>query len=67
MLTGASADGAEGLARIRRRGGLAIVQDPADAPAPAMPQAALAQAGADHCLPLARIAPLLNQLAHRDE
>lgn len=67
MLTGASADGAEGLARIRHGGGLAIVQDPAEAPAPAMPQAALAQAGADYCLPLARIAPLLNQLAHRND
>ncbi|HEV2538461.1 MAG TPA: chemotaxis protein CheB [Frateuria sp.] len=66
MLTGASADGAEGLACIRRGGGLAIVQDPAEAPAPAMPQAALARAGADHCLPLARIAPLLNQWTHRD-
>jgi two-component system chemotaxis response regulator CheB len=67
MLTGASADGARGLARIRHGGGLAIVQDPAEALAPAMPQAALDHAGADHCLPLARIAPLLNELAHLDD
>jgi two-component system chemotaxis response regulator CheB len=67
MLTGASPDGAQGLARIRQAGGLAIVQDPAEALAPAMPQAALDLAGADHCLPLARIARLLNELAHRDE
>jgi two-component system chemotaxis response regulator CheB len=67
MLTGASADGACGLASIRRRGGLAIVQDPAEAPAPAMPQAALETAGADYCLPLARIATLLNDLAHQNE
>jgi two-component system chemotaxis response regulator CheB len=67
MLTGASPDGAQGLARIRQAGGLAIVQDPAEALAPAMPQAALDLAGADHCLPLARIALLLNELAHRDE
>ncbi|UGB37533.1 chemotaxis protein CheB [Frateuria soli] len=66
MLTGASPDGAQGLARIRHAGGLAIVQDPAEALAPAMPQAALDQAGADHCLPLARIAPLLNELVHRE-
>jgi two-component system, chemotaxis family, protein-glutamate methylesterase/glutaminase len=67
MLSGASADGACGLAGIRRRGGLAIVQDPAEAPAPAMPQAALDCAGADYCLPLARIAILLNDLVHHDE
>jgi two-component system chemotaxis response regulator CheB len=66
MLTGASQDGAQGMSLIRRAGGLAIVQDPADAAAPAMPQAALDHAGADHCLPLAQIAPLLNQLAHRE-
>ena len=66
MLTGASPDGAKGLMRIRQAGGLAIVQDPAEALASAMPQAALDQAGADHCLPLARIAPLLNELAHRE-
>lgn len=62
MLTGANADGAEGLVRIRRAGGLGVVQDPAEAEVPVMPQAALDRAGADHCLPLARIAPLLNAL-----
>lgn len=66
MLTGASPDGAHGLACIRRSGGLAIVQDPAEAVAPAMPKAALDQAGADYCLPLAQIGSLLNQLAHRE-
>lgn len=62
LLTGANSDGAAGLARIRRNGGLAIVQDPADAESSAMPMAALDIAGADHCLPLAAIAPLLNRL-----
>lgn len=62
MLTGASADGASGLAAIRRQGGLGIVQDPAQAEAATMPQAALDLAGADHCVPLARVAPLLNHL-----
>ena len=62
VLTGANADGAEGLARIRQRGGLAVVQAPAGAAAPAMPQAALDLAGADYCLPLEQIAPLLNRL-----
>lgn len=62
VLTGANSDGAEGLARIRERGGIAIVQEPSDAEVDVMPTAALAIAGADHCLPLAQIAPLLNRL-----
>jgi two-component system, chemotaxis family, protein-glutamate methylesterase/glutaminase len=40
VLTGANADGSEGLRRISDRGGLAIVQDPASAESPAMPAAA---------------------------
>jgi two-component system chemotaxis response regulator CheB len=62
LLTGANSDGAEGVQRIRQWGGVAIVQDPADADVPAMPAAALELAGADHCLPLVAIAPLLNRL-----
>lgn len=62
ILTGANSDGAEGLARIRRNGGLVIVQEPADAEAAAMPAAALDLAGADYCVPLVAIAPLLNRL-----
>ncbi|GAB2586757.1 chemotaxis protein CheB [Dyella jejuensis] len=62
VLTGGNADGADGLRRIRQLGGLAVVQSPADAEAPAMPQAALDAAGADHCVALADIAPLLNRL-----
>jgi two-component system, chemotaxis family, protein-glutamate methylesterase/glutaminase len=62
LLTGANSDGADGLLRIRQCGGTAIVQDPTDAESPAMPAAALERAGADHCLPLAAIAPLINRL-----
>jgi two-component system chemotaxis response regulator CheB len=62
VLTGANSDGAEGLARIRRRGGVAVVQTPEGAEAPTMPRAALDKAGADYCLPLEEIAPLLNRL-----
>jgi Chemotaxis response regulator containing a CheY-like receiver domain and a methylesterase domain len=62
VLTGANADGAEGLARIRQRGGVAVVQAPSGAAASTMPQAALDLAGADYCLPLEQIAPLLNRL-----
>lgn len=63
ILTGASDDGAAGLARIRRRGGLGIVQDPEEAACAVMPRAALAAAGADRVLPLAAIAQALVSLA----
>lgn len=62
VLTGANHDGADGLVQIRARGGIAIVQTPASAEAATMPRAALDTAGADYCLPLEQIAPLLNRL-----
>src|ERR671914_1103750 len=37
VLTGANADGAEGLSQIAKRGGLAIVQSPSTAESPTMP------------------------------
>ncbi|HEX8156997.1 MAG TPA: chemotaxis protein CheB [Solirubrobacteraceae bacterium] len=52
VLTGASADGARGLARIAARGGTAIVQDPATAKRREMPDAALAATPAAHVLAL---------------
>ena len=62
ILTGANEDGALGLRCVRRHGGAALVQDPEEAESPAMPRAALATAGADHCLPLAAIAIELNRM-----
>jgi two-component system chemotaxis response regulator CheB len=62
ILTGANDDGAGGLAAIRARGGLAIVQDPEEAQAPQMPQAALRIAGADQVLSLRAIGALLAML-----
>src|SRR5713226_817925 len=41
VLTGANSDGARGVRHIKRRGGFVVVQDPATAEAPAMPQAAI--------------------------
>ena len=41
VLTGANADGSEGLRRISDRGGMAIVQDPATAESPLMPTSAV--------------------------
>jgi two-component system chemotaxis response regulator CheB len=62
VLTGANADGADGLARIARRGGLAIVQDPETALRREMPDAALhATPGARVCA-LDEIGSLLSEL-----
>ena len=63
ILTGDSEDGAQGLAAIKRRGGLAIVQDPESAEGRAMPEAALAAVKADHVARLEEIGPLLVRLA----
>lgn len=62
ILTGANHDGSRGLACIKARGGLVIVQDPADAEAPQMPLAALAATAADHIVPLAALPALLQRL-----
>lgn len=63
VLTGANSDGSRGLRSIKQHGGLAIVQDPADAEARQMPQAALAAASVDHVVALDGMAVLLNKLA----
>jgi Chemotaxis response regulator containing a CheY-like receiver domain and a methylesterase domain len=62
VLTGANDDGADGLVAVRAHGGIGIVQNPAEAVASVMPAAAIERAGADHIVPLAAIAPLLQQL-----
>jgi two-component system, chemotaxis family, protein-glutamate methylesterase/glutaminase len=62
VLTGANEDGAAGMAAIRSRRGLAVVQKPEEAEMREMPEATLRRAGADHVLSLAEIGPLLNRL-----
>jgi two-component system chemotaxis response regulator CheB len=59
VLTGANADGARGLALIKSRGGVAVVQDPATSEKRAMPDAALAATDADAVLPLDEIPAFL--------
>jgi two-component system chemotaxis response regulator CheB len=59
VLTGQLDDGTAGLLAIKDRGGVAIVQDPAEAPAPGMPRSALKHVAVDKCCPLAEIAPLI--------
>ena len=61
VLTGANDDGADGLLVVRRHRGYAVVQDPAEAVAPQMPQAALKRAGADAVMGLVHLAALINE------
>ncbi|CAN5923016.1 chemotaxis protein CheB [soil metagenome] len=56
LLTGANADGAKGLARIKQAGGYVIVQDPRSAESPEMPAAGISAAPVDQVLPLEAIA-----------
>lgn len=59
VLTGANSDGAQGLARVRERGGITVVQDPEEAQVSTMPEAALALHEPDHILTLQDIGQLL--------
>lgn len=65
LLTGASADGSQGLAAVRRAGGLVAIQDPDDAEAPAMVRAGLERVVPDFLLPLDAMAELLASLVRR--
>jgi len=66
ILTGANDDGAYGMMRVRRRGGVTIAQDPAGAERPEMPVAAIATGAVQRVLPLDEIAPTLVELASAD-
>lgn len=65
VLTGFLNDGAAGLLAVRGAGGIAVVQDPADALVAAMPDNAARIAGADYRVTLDRLAPLLGELIQR--
>lgn len=64
IVVGASA-GAAGLRAIVENGGLAVVQDPADALHASMPRSARADCPVDHIVPAAAIGPLLGDLVGR--
>lgn len=63
VLTGANFDGSQGLKTIKQQGGIAIVQDPADAEARQMPLAAIAATGVDYVVALDGMVALLKKLA----
>jgi two-component system, chemotaxis family, protein-glutamate methylesterase/glutaminase len=59
VLTGANHDGTAGLKKIKEKGGLTIVQDPATAESSYMPRSAIQEAVVDRVLSLAEIASFL--------
>lgn len=63
VLSGALDDGSAGLLDIKRRGGIAVVQDPDTALHPGMPRSALAQVDVEYRLPVTEIGPVLGRLA----
>jgi two-component system chemotaxis response regulator CheB len=63
VLTGALNDGASGMVAVKRRGGIAVVQDPREAMYPSMPRSVIETVEVDHVLPVGKIASLLSELA----
>lgn len=62
LLSGANKDGAIGMKTIKDRGGLTIVQDPAECVIDTMPKAALAVTKIDHVLKVDQIVEFLKEL-----
>lgn len=62
VLTGHLDCGTAGLLSVKARGGVAIVQDPADAAIPSMPRSAVEHVAVDHVVPLAEIPGLIERL-----
>ena len=65
VLTGASADGAQGAEQVRHAGGLVWVQDPDEAASPTMPRAVLELGGADRVLKMEAMGRALSNLGQR--
>jgi two-component system chemotaxis response regulator CheB len=65
VLTGFLRDGKEGLKAVHEAGGLTMVQDPAEAEYPDMPENAMRDIPVTFCLRLAEIGPALDLLARR--
>jgi two-component system, chemotaxis family, protein-glutamate methylesterase/glutaminase len=63
VLSGNLDDGTSGLLAVKRRGGIAVVQDPEEAMFPGMPQSAIDHVHVDHVVKLDRMGSLLNELA----
>jgi two-component system, chemotaxis family, protein-glutamate methylesterase/glutaminase len=62
VLSGGDGDGTDGLSAIKARGGVSIVQSPADAVAPSMPTNALLHDSPDYAVLIEELGPLLMSL-----
>lgn len=62
LLSGANADGVEGMQQVKRRGGFCVVQDPATAEVAFMPQQAIDKVDVDKILPAGELAAFINSL-----
>jgi two-component system chemotaxis response regulator CheB len=62
IASGALDDGTAGLQAVKEAGGIAVVQDPADAACASMPAHAMARVTVDHCVKAADLAALLVHL-----
>lgn len=63
VLTGMLDDGTAGLIAIKKCGGVTVVQDPKDAAYPETPENAVNNLKVDHCVPLAEMGRLLEDLS----
>ncbi len=66
ILTGMLDDGVAGLAEIKRRGGVAVVQDPGTAAFSSMPDSAIQQVDADYIVAAEDVPRVLARLANLD-
>ena len=62
LLSGANADGAEGLSQIKSAGGLTIVQDPREASVSYMPQQAIGLFKVDYIADTKKMVEIVNRL-----
>lgn len=62
LLSGANADGSDGLAYVKSKGGMTVAQDPATAEVPYMPEQAILHGVVDHIIDADQLAAFLNQL-----
>lgn len=64
-LTGANNDGADGMRRIKEKGGTAVVQDPKTAENSFMPHSVIEATPVDHILPIAGISVLFAEIGNK--
>ena len=64
ILTGANGDGSDGMQRIKELGGIAIVQDPREAEATLMPEAAIGATHIDYVAPAREDSPATQKTGH---